>query len=121
MKKLKPKCLEEGEEGLITLFKYIYHDLLFVNPKTRSVILLEIFDGDCSKRKVISSVLLNVFEVPSVSFVDGTLNTLSITGFASGIVLDIGGSETRIVVISEGVAVSSKCKYFSKFNPYEYF
>ena len=95
------------KEDIMLLFKAIYFEHLCVNPKGRSVGILQSSETSTHLQNIIATVLFEIFEVPSISFIDGTVSALSITGYMTGITIDIGEYESRIVPIFKGVRISN--------------
>lgn len=86
--------------------QYIYFSVLRTKPDERRVIIIEDFVANTLMRSAIAHVLFDLLNVPSAAFAPSLVLALSTTGVGSGIVVDIGLAETRVLPIVQGSPVS---------------
>ncbi|KAF8821331.1 actin-like protein ALP4 [Cardiosporidium cionae] len=85
--------------------RLIYFEYLLVDPNERKVILLESVTATKSFREAAAFVLFTHFQVPSISFLPSMVSPLYCCGIPTGIVVDLGYSESRIMPVYCGVAM----------------
>ncbi|CEM33419.1 unnamed protein product [Vitrella brassicaformis CCMP3155] len=89
------------------LFKNVFFFYLQANPKERRVIICDKVCSPRPMREAISKVLFEKLAVPAIHFVPDLLLPLYLTGLSTGIVIDCGYEETRILPICECVPLYS--------------
>eukprot|EP00761_Pharyngomonas_kirbyi_P006032 gb/GECH01006038.1/.p1 GENE.gb/GECH01006038.1/~~gb/GECH01006038.1/.p1 ORF type:complete len:370 (+),score=86.36 gb/GECH01006038.1/:1-1110(+) len=100
------KFKEDLEQNLFEFLQDIYFNYLFIDPKKRSVVILEdTFSTAHVFRNCIENVLINKLKVKGVSFAVAQNRALFTTKSVSGIVIDCGWNETRVVPICGGRSV----------------
>lgn len=102
-----PACWRRGWSSLI---RRLYTDYLMSNPKDYPVILVErpFFPRELSNH--IAQVLVENHQVPGVKRVSEPMVSLFTTGLKTGIVVDIGSSETIVCPVYEGYPIEYNIK-----------
>uniref|UniRef100_A0A0G4FTT8 Actin-related protein 10 n=1 Tax=Chromera velia CCMP2878 TaxID=1169474 RepID=A0A0G4FTT8_9ALVE len=90
------KILEE-------FFRKVFFFFLQANPKERRVVICDKFYQPSPMRRAIAKVLFEIFNVPSVLFIMDLTLPLYLTGLPTGIIIDVGLRETRMMAVMEGV------------------
>ena len=95
----------DEQDSLYSLFKDFFHQVYFqyllVNPKERRVIICDSMLKPIEVRNLIAKILFKHFEVVSVVFMPSHLLALFTCGLSSGLVVDVGFSETVAVPVYE--------------------
>ena len=102
----QPMTRDGWLDVLSPLLQKIYFHILRTKPHERRVVVVEDFVANTLMRSTIAHVLFDLLNVPSVSFAPSPVLALSTTGAASGIVVDVGLAETRVLPIVHGAPVS---------------
>ena len=98
---------KEWCEHLGYIFRRIFYRTLQCKPQDVKVIVCEQFTSTISFRRACAYVLLNQFQVNSIHFSDSLMSSVYVTGSDTGIVIDIGYSETRIGLVISGFICSN--------------
>ncbi|XP_074640089.1 actin-related protein 10-like [Tubulanus polymorphus] len=102
-------CKSTNPDELFELLKNFLHKLYFrhllVNPKDRRVVICESLLAPAYFRDTLARVLFKHYEVPSVLFAPHHQLSLFTLGNSSGLVMDLGYSETLVIPIYEGIPV----------------
>ena len=95
----------DEQDSLYSLFKDFFHQVYFqyllVNPKERRAIICDSMLKPIEVRNLIAKILFKHFEVVSVVFMPSHLLALFTCGLSSGLVVDVGFSETVAVPVYE--------------------
>ena len=95
----------DEQDSLYSLFKDFFHQVYFqyllVNPKERRVVVCDSMLKPIEIRNLIAKILFKHFEVVSVVFMPSHLLALFTCGLSSGLVVDVGFSETVAVPVYE--------------------
>ncbi|RWS26689.1 actin-related protein 10-like protein [Leptotrombidium deliense] len=94
---------EHLNAALRQFIEMLYFRFLAVNPKDRRVIVVENLFCESTFRKVLTNVLFNYFDVPSVLYLPQHLMALMTLLIPSGLVVDVGYNECTVIPIIEGV------------------
>ena len=87
------------EDRLERALREIYSAYLLIDSKTRKVIVSEETLCGLRIKEAICRVLFTYFQVPSVTFLSSHVLALASTGLRTGIVIDIGWHDTRILPV----------------------
>ncbi|KAL0204862.1 hypothetical protein P9112_000169 [Eukaryota sp. TZLM1-RC] len=90
------------EEEWGNLLEHIYNDILKTSSTKHPVLITEPPFQSQSNRQLISQVLFERFEVPSICFASSPLLSLYATGSLNGLVVDVGHSSSSTVPVLEG-------------------
>lgn len=95
----------DEKDSLYSLFKDFFHQVYFqyllVNPKERRVVICDSMLKPIEIRNLIAKILFKHFEVVSVVYMPSHLLALFTCGLSSGLVVDVGFSETVAVPVFE--------------------
>lgn len=83
---------------------------LLVSPKERKFVIVENIFGQTVIRETLARALFIHFDVSSVLFVPSHLISLSTLAVPTGVVVDIGYSETTVMPVFSGVQIMSAFK-----------
>jgi len=100
---------EEWQTILVKFFKAVYFERVQVNPSDRRVLLLENPYWPFVFKTALAGALFSL-NVPGVAFVPITPLPIYITGKESGLIVDMGYYEIRVLAIVEGFPVMSAMK-----------
>lgn len=95
--------IHEWDPILTSLMIRIYFHHLQVVPSDRRVILLENDFMATAMRESLSRVLFEQLKVPSIVYLSEMVTPLYTCGISSGLVVDIGYEETRVMPVCFGV------------------
>ncbi|XP_064620683.1 actin-related protein 10-like [Lineus longissimus] len=96
---------EELYDVLVEYLHKIYFRHLLVNPKDRRVVICESILCQSSFRDMLARVLFRHYEVPSVLFAPSHQLALLTLAANSGLVIDVGFTESLVLPIYEGIPV----------------
>lgn len=96
---------EELFENLKEFLFILYFRYLLINPKDRRIVVCESLMCPALFRETLARVLFQHFEVVSVLFSPGHLTTVLTLGITTGLVMDVGYSETLVVPVYEGIPI----------------
>ncbi|XP_052765993.1 actin-related protein 10-like [Mya arenaria] len=96
---------DELFENLKDFLFQLYFRHLLMNAKDRRVVVCESLLCPAVFRETLARVLFKHFEVGSVMFTPGHLTSLLTLGVYSGLVMDVGYTETLVVPVYEGIPV----------------
>lgn len=96
---------EELYENLKTFLFNLFFRNLLVNAKDRRLVLCESMLCPSQFRQTLAKVLFIHFEVSSVLFGSNHLLSLLTLGTNTGLVMDLGYSETLVIPVYEGIPV----------------
>ncbi|ELU12418.1 hypothetical protein CAPTEDRAFT_226238 [Capitella teleta] len=104
------KCCSETPQDLRSVLVDFVHRLYFrqllVNPKERRVVIVEsMLTTTTHFRNTLADVLFKHYEVPSVVFAPGHLVCLFTLGVSTGLIMDVGYTETTVMPVFEGTAI----------------
>lgn len=95
--------VEEWDTILASLLRRIYFHYLQIAPADRRVILLENEFMPTAMRDSVARILFEQLRVPSILYISEMVAPLYTCGISSGIVVDIGFQETRVMPVNFGV------------------
>lgn len=103
----RPPCTDHvnSQEQLRTLLHAVFVDYLLVNPKERRVVLCEDFLATESELQRAITLLLNSFGVLSVARLPSSPLALLPFGIPTGLVVDCGHADVRVMPVCHGVPV----------------
>ena len=81
------------------VLKWVFFVALQTKPTERPVVLVEDHLMSTYFRRALVTCLFEVFEVPMVLFLPKAVGALTLTGTTTGIVLDVGEHETRVMPV----------------------
>ena len=93
----------QSEETLSQLIRYIFYEQLLVKPKEHRIIICEHHDVPHLFRASFVKVLFKYFGSPSIFLNSCSSFALHAAGCRSGLVIDVGYRETRVVPFAHGV------------------
>ncbi|KAL5008860.1 hypothetical protein ScPMuIL_014441 [Solemya velum] len=96
---------EELYENLKEFLFMIYFRHLLVNPKDRRMVISESLLCPSKFRDTLARVLFRHFEVGSIMFGTSHLLALTAIGVNTGLVMDVGYTETLLIPVYEGIPV----------------
>ncbi|CAC5402907.1 ACTR10 [Mytilus coruscus] len=96
---------EELYENLKNFLFHLFFRSLLVNAKDRRLVVCESILCPSQVRETLAKVLFIHFEVSSVMFGAGHLLSMLTLGTNTGLVIDLGYSETVVVPVYEGIPV----------------
>jgi len=96
---------EDWEEAVEKLLNYIFFHILQANPHERRVVICESLLVSNGFRKALAYVLFIRLGVVSIFFAPNTMLSLYPCDMKTGIVVDCGYLDTRILPIYEGIAL----------------
>ncbi|MFX1298620.1 MAG: hypothetical protein ACFFD2_27645, partial [Promethearchaeota archaeon] len=85
-----------------TIWDFIFHKALKINPKKTPVILTDPPFSPTSVKEKIAEIMFELFGVPSLHIAMQAELALSVTGKTTGCVVDLGATTTNLVLILEG-------------------
>ncbi|XP_062141687.1 actin-related protein 10 [Drosophila sulfurigaster albostrigata] len=97
-------------DQLVDFLQTIFFKHLLVSPKERKFVLVENIFGQTVIRETLARALFMHFDVSSVLFVPSHLTALSTLAVNTGLVVDIGYSETTVMPVFSGVQIMSAFK-----------
>ena len=83
----------------------LYFRHLLLSPKNRRVVVCESMQCQTLFRDTLARVMFKHFEVSSVMFAEGHLMSLLPLGTNTGLVMDVGYTETLVLPVYEGIPV----------------
>lgn len=92
-------------ENLKDFLFNLYFRHLLINPKDRRMVVCESLLCPASFRETLARVLFKHFEVGSVMFTPCQLTAMLTLGTNTGLVMDVGYTETLVVPVYEGIPV----------------
>ncbi|XP_017870525.1 PREDICTED: actin-related protein 10 [Drosophila arizonae] len=101
---------EELYDQIVDFLQTIFFKHLLVSPKERKFVIVENIFGQTIIRETLARALFIHFDVSSVLFVPAHLIALSTLAVPTGLVVDIGYSETTIMPVFSGVQIMSAFK-----------
>ena len=96
----------EAEEIMAAMVRYILYEQLLVKPKEHRVVLCAPHDSPHFFKDVLISVLFQFFHSPSIYYNSSSVFALHAVGRTSGLIVDVGHKETRVVPMCHGVAIN---------------
>mmetsp|Transcript_15726 Transcript_15726/g.37509 ORF Transcript_15726/g.37509 Transcript_15726/m.37509 type:complete len:403 (-) Transcript_15726:27-1235(-) len=104
--------LAKDEDGLLDRhLRTVFLKLLQVYPKDRKVLLCENLVAAESSRRRVASLLFEALQIPSIVFVPSALLCMYASGASSGLVLEMGYSETAVLPIIDGIALAHAASF----------
>lgn len=108
-----------------TIWRYIFNDRLFGNPKEHPVLLTEAVTNPKSNREIMAQIMFETFEVPALYIAKQPVLSVLSSGCDTGIAVEIGDGLTQVTPVYEGYALhglsnttefagSDITKYFAK-------
>ncbi|XP_033150501.1 actin-related protein 10 [Drosophila busckii] len=101
---------EELYDQLVDFLQIIFFKHLLVSPKERKFVIVENIFGQTIIRETLARVLFLHFDVSSVLFMPAHLIALSTLAVPTGVVVDIGYTETTVMPVYSGVQIMSAFK-----------
>jgi len=102
---------DELYEELSTFVHTIYFRYLLVNPKDRKVVVCENFVQRDVFRFTLADVLFKQFSVVAVMMTPALPLALTPLGVSTGVVLNIGHTESSVIAVYEGMIIMKSFKY----------
>lgn len=99
-----PPSQKQWEEVLLKYFRFLYTERIRTNPPDRKVVVLENPFWTISFKQAVATTLF-ALKVPAVRFVLGTALPIYITGSESGLIVDVGFGETRVLPVMDGFPI----------------
>lgn len=96
---------KELYENLKDYLFMLYFRHLLTNPKDRRMVICESLLCPEVFRSTLANVLFKHFEVSSVMFGSGHLTSLLTLGINTGLVMDVGFTETLVVPVYDGIPI----------------
>lgn len=96
---------EELYDNLKDFLFILYFRHLLTNPKDRRLVVCESLLCPAKFRETLAKVLFKHYEVSSVMFASGHLTSLLTLGVNTGLVMDVGFTETLVIPVYEGIPV----------------
>lgn len=93
------------KSSLGNFIELVYFNHLAVTPKDKKVVIVESVFCKSTFRNILTRVLFDQFNIPSLMFVPNHLMTLATLGVTTGLVLDMGSDETISIAVVEGVTL----------------
>lgn len=100
------ECKEEWLEATENLLHDIYYLFLQCNPRERRVIICENLLSPTVLRECLTHVLLEKFQALAITFVYNPVVSLVPILKTTALVVDLGYSETRVIPVYSGVALT---------------
>jgi actin-related protein 10 len=94
---------------MLKIFRFLYTERIRVNPPDRKVVVIENSFWTIAFKQAVASTLFTL-KVPGVRFVLGISLPIYITGSDSGLVVDVGFNETRVLPVMDGFPITSALK-----------
>lgn len=91
----------------------IYFSQLAVSPKEKKIVIVESVFCKSLFRQVLTNVLFEQFNVPSLLFVPDHLMALATLGRTSGLIVDIGSEEAISIAVVDGVTLLDGTQFAS--------
>ncbi|EDV99984.1 actin-related protein 10 [Drosophila grimshawi] len=101
---------EQLYDQIVDFLQTIFFKHLLVSPKERKFVVVENIFGQSVIRETLARALFIHFDVSSVLFVPAHLIALSTLAVPTGLVVDIGYSETTVMPVFSGVQIMSAFK-----------
>jgi uncharacterized membrane protein YgcG len=89
------------------VLKWVFFVALQSKPTERPVVLVEDFLVSPHFRRALVTALFEVYEVPLVLCLPHAVCSLTLTGCTSGVVVDVGEAETRVMPVFDNFLISS--------------
>jgi len=87
-------------------FRFLYTERIRTNPPDRKVVVIENPFWTIAFKQAVATTLF-ALKVPGVRFVLGISLPIYITGSESGLIVDVGFSETRVLPVMDGFPIMS--------------
>jgi len=104
-----PPSQKQWEVVVLKFFRFLYTERIRVNPSDRKVVVIENPFWTLAFKQAIASTLFSL-KVPGVRFVLGISLPIYITGSDSGLIVDVGFNETRVLPVMDGFPITSALK-----------
>lgn len=104
-----PPSQKQWEEVVMKFFRFLYTERIRVNPPDRKVVVLENPFWTLAFKQAVATTLF-ALKVPAVRFVLGISLPIYITGNESGLIIDVGFGETRVLPVMDGFPIMSALK-----------
>lgn len=101
-----PPSQKQWEEVIMKFFRFLYTERIRVNPPDRKVVILENPFWTLAFKQAVAATLF-ALKVPAVRFVLGISLPIYITGNESGLIVDVGFGETRVLPVMDGFPIMS--------------
>ncbi|PHJ20056.1 actin-like protein alp4 [Cystoisospora suis] len=106
-------CIKQTSLENYTMAKYrlrvMLEDLFFkkllIHPRERPVVICEGLMRSPTEKAALVDLLFNIYDVPSISFVPDLVSPLYCCGLDTGVVIDVGYTETRIMATAAGCPI----------------
>jgi hypothetical protein len=93
----------ELEDALAAMLRRIFFEELLVKPKEHRVVVGEVWDTPLHFRNALARVLFTIFGSPSLYAESCCVLALHAVGVRSGLVVNVGREETRVLPVMHGV------------------
>ncbi|XP_034476396.1 actin-related protein 10 [Drosophila innubila] len=97
-------------DQIVDFLQIIFFKHLLVSPKERKFVIVENIFGQTVVRETLARALFIHFDVSSVLFVPTHLTALSTLAVPTGVVIDIGYTETTVLPVFSGIQIMSAFK-----------
>ncbi|KAM8719714.1 hypothetical protein ACLKA7_005870 [Drosophila subpalustris] len=101
---------DELYDQIVDFLQIIFFKHLLVSPKERKFVIVENIFGKTVIRDTLARALFIHFDVSSVLFIPSHLTALSTLAVPTGVVVDIGYTETTVMPVFSGVQIMSAFK-----------
>jgi len=106
---IAPPSQKQWEDEIMRFLRFVYAERVRVNPADRKVVVLENPYWTLPFKQALASALF-ALKVPAVRFLSGISLPIYITGNESGLIVDVGYAETRVMPMVEGFPIMSAMK-----------
>jgi actin-related protein 10 len=104
-----PPSQKQWEEVMMKFLRFLYTERIRINPPDRKVVVLENPFWTIAFKQAIATTLF-ALKVPAVRFVLGISLPIYLTGNESGLIVDVGFGESRVLPVMEGFPIMSALK-----------
>jgi len=104
-----PQSQQQWEEVLLNYLRFLYTHRIRMNPPDRKVVVIENPFWTLAFKQALASTLFTL-KVPAVRFVLGLSLPIYITGKESGLIVDVGYGESRVLPVMEGFPIMNALK-----------
>lgn len=106
---VQPPTQQQWEATLTKFFRFLYTERIRTNPPDRKVVIIENPFWTTAFKQAVATTLF-AMKVPAVKFVLGISLPIYITGMDSGLIVDVGFGETRVLPVMDGFPILSALK-----------
>jgi len=106
---VQPPSQTQWEEEMMKFLRFLYTSRIRTNPPDRKVVVIENPFWTIAFKQSVATTLF-ALKVPAVRFVLGISLPIYITGSNSGLIVDVGFGETRVLPVMDGFPIMSALK-----------